>query len=76
MFEVLGYFLFFSVILFFVFLQYSLMASGLYRKDLNKLESFIGCVPLLPFILMFILTIYYILEILFKKFKVWICQNV
>jgi hypothetical protein len=34
-------------------------------------DYFIGLFPLLPFIVMFLLTVYYLLEIMYYKFKKW-----
>lgn len=71
MMEFLGYTTLFGILVFFVILQYFLMSIGLYDKHLNKVQKFIGFIPLLPFILMFILTIYYILEFLLKQINKW-----
>jgi len=71
MMEFLGYITLFGIVVFFVILQYFLMSIGLYDKHLNKVQKVIGFIPLLPFILMFILTIYYILEFLLKQINKW-----
>ena len=71
MFEVIGkvtvLVLFFSVI----FLQYLLMITGVVRKDLNKIEKTIGWIPLLPFMLMFLMFIILITEIMWYSIKKW-----
>lgn len=71
MMEFLGYTTLFGILVFFVILQYFLMSIGLYDKHLNKVQKVIGFIPLLPFILMFILTIYYILDFLLKQINKW-----
>jgi len=69
--EIIGHISVFSFLLLLMIFQYSLMAVGLYKKDLNKIETLIGWIPLLPFILMFILTIWYITIWGLKKLNKW-----
>jgi len=69
--EVIGYITIFSVLFGLMVLQYSLMSLGLYKKDLNKIESIIGWIPLLPFILMIIVGLSYILSFIFRGLNKW-----
>jgi len=71
MFEIIGYIGFFAFVMSFIIFQYSMMFLGSYRKDLKPIEKIIGWVPMLPFILMFLLTIYYLIEIFLQKLNKW-----
>lgn len=71
MFETIGYITVFLILSGLVILQYTLMCLELYKKDLNKIEHFIGWVPLLPFILTFITFLWFILTITYKHFNKW-----
>ena len=73
--EVVGYISVFSFLLLLMIFQYSLMAVGLYKKDLNTIENIIGWIPLLPFILMGGLTIWYVSGYFLKKINKWFELN-
>ena len=69
--EIVGYISIFSFLLLLILFQYSLMVVGLYKKDLNKIETLIGWVPLLPFILMGSLIVWYVTGYFLKKINKW-----
>lgn len=68
MFEIIGIITVSLIVVFFLILQYSMLSVDTY-KDFK--DYFIGLFPLLPFIVMFLLTVYYLLEIMYYKFKKW-----
>lgn len=68
MFEIIGIITVSLIVVFFLILQYSMLSVDTY-KDFK--DYFIGLFPLLPFIVMFLLTVYYLLEIMCYKIKRW-----
>lgn len=71
MFEIIGKVTVFITLFITLFLQYFIMTVGMVRKNNNKIENIIGWIPFLPFILMFIVLIYLIIEIMWYKFNKW-----
>jgi hypothetical protein len=67
MFEVIGMISLFSFILLVLTFQYSLLFSGVVRKDLDIFGRFIAWIPFLPFIIMFIILMWYFSSLFFKK---------
>lgn len=51
----------FSILITLLITQYTLMILGVVRDDLNTIERGIGWVPYLPFILMLIFGVYFII---------------
>ena len=68
MFEIIGIITVSLIVLFFLILQYFMVSFKDYR---NFVDYFVALFPLLPFIVMFLLTVYYLLEIMYYKFKRW-----
>jgi len=71
MFEIIGIFTVILVTLFLLTIQYSMLEFKNYDDYSNKMDYFIEFIPLLPFILMFLMTIYYLLGFLLKRINRW-----
>ncbi len=67
MFEVIGMISLFSFILLVLTFQYSLLFSGVVRKDLDFFGRLIAWIPFLPFIIMIIILMWYFSSLFFKK---------
>jgi hypothetical protein len=75
MFEIIGIFTVTVVTLFLLTLQYSMLEFKKYEDYPNKIDYIIELIPLLPFILMFLITIYYLLGFLLKRINKWFELN-
>jgi len=71
MFEIIGKFTVFFVITFTLFIQYSLMCAGVVRKDISKFQNFMGWVPFAPLIIVFFITVFFIVRNMLYSFKKW-----
>lgn len=71
MFELIGIMAVYTFILLILVTQYALMITGVVRQDLHKIGHIIGWIPFLPFILMIILTFWYIFIYVYEIFKKW-----
>ena len=75
MFEVIGYIAVSLVVTIFLLLQYIvILPHKSFNRD-NFIELVIGIIPLLPFIIMFSLLFYYLMEMLYKRFVKWFELN-
>lgn len=75
MFEVIGMVTVLSFIFLLLITQYSLMVLGIVRDDLTIIGRMIGWIPLVPFILMVIVTVVYTIIYLSKSFNKWFEVN-
>lgn len=75
MFEVIGMVSVLSFMFLILILQYSLMILGIVRDDLTSIGRLIGWIPLLPFILMVIVTVTYTIIYFGKCFNRWFEMN-
>jgi hypothetical protein len=75
MFEIIGI-ISLSVMLFFLlFIQYSLVSAGVMKESLRWYGIVISWIPLLPYIVFFIMTLIFIIMILKDKFIKWFELN-
>ena len=75
MFEVIGYIAVSLVVVIFLWIQYFILVSHKSFNRGNFIELVIGIIPLLPFIIMFSLIFYYLMEMLYKRFVKWFELN-
>ena len=75
MFELIGKIMVFIIISFILFMQYFLMCAGVVRKDLSKFQNFMGWVPFAPLIIVFFITIFFILRNMLFKINKWFELN-
>jgi len=75
MFEIIG--IVFTVIFIFLllFIQYTLILFGVMKESLKWYGRVISWIPLLPYFIYFILTISFIIMIMFDKFVKWFELN-
>jgi hypothetical protein len=71
MFEVIGYISVSLFLTFLIALQYSMLINDIRNNNLNKIDMFISWVPLLPYVLMVLLTIYYLIEFTLYRLNRW-----
>jgi len=75
MFEVIGYIAVSVVIMVFLWIQYFILVSHSSYNRGNFIERVIGTIPLVPFIIMFSLIFFYLMEMLYKRFVKWFELN-
>jgi len=75
MFEVIGYIAVSLVVAIFLWIQYFILVSHKSFNRGNFIELVIGVIPLLPFIIMFSLIFFYLMEMLYKRFVKWFELN-
>jgi hypothetical protein len=67
MFELIGIITFYCFIITILLFQYTLLISGVVRKDLNWFGKIVSWVPFIPFIIMSITLLLYFSSLLFRK---------
>lgn len=67
MFELIGIITFYCFIITILLFQYTLLISGVVRKDLNWFGKIVSWVPFIPFIIMSITLLFYFSSLLFRK---------
>jgi hypothetical protein len=75
MFEIIGYITVSLVVITFLWIQYFILVSHSSYDSGNFIKKFIVFIPLLPFITMFLLIFYYLMEMLYKRFIKWFELN-
>lgn len=75
MFEVIGFITVFFLITFILFMQYFLMSAGVVRKDLSKFQNFMGWIPFAPLVIIFLITIFFIIRNMVENVKKWFELN-
>jgi hypothetical protein len=75
MFEIIGKITVYIIISFILFMQYFLMCAGVVRKDLSKFQNFMGWVPFAPLVIVFFISIFFILRNMLYNFKKWFDLN-
>lgn len=75
MFEVIGYIAVSVVIMVLLWIQYFILVSHSSYKSGNFIGRVVGIIPLVPFIIMFSLIFFYLMEMLYKRFVKWFELN-
>jgi hypothetical protein len=75
MFEVIGISVVFLFIFFLLLIQYMLVSGGVMKDSLKWYGKVISWIPLLPYVVFFVITLNFLIMILVNKFIKWFELN-
>lgn len=75
MFEIIGIISTVVFIFFLLFIQYTLVSAGVMKENLKWYGIVISWIPLLPYFVFFIMTLSFMIMIMFSKFVRWFELN-
>lgn len=75
MFEIIGISVVFLFIFFLLFIQYILVCEGVMKDSLKWYGKVISWIPLLPYVVFFVVTLNFLIMILVNKFIKWFELN-